>query len=106
MSQFRMRDWPIVLGLLYSAIMNFELTIHHDNIAKHGVSAEEVEDCFLDRARFIKRIGQNIYWLIGCTQAGRLLQIGYRKEADKIAFVFHAMKARPHEQTLYKRRGK
>lgn len=80
-----------------------ELNFHLDNLSKHGVTPEEVEECFSDDLRLIRRIGTN-YWLIGKTEAGRLLQIGYRKEADKTYFVF--MAARSYERRQYKSRGK
>jgi uncharacterized DUF497 family protein len=82
-----------------------ELRFHYENLSKHGVTPEEVEECFSDLRRFPRRIG-DIYWLIAKTDAGRLLQIGYRKEAKKIYFVFHAMSARDYEQRQYKARGK
>jgi|AGTN01.2.fsa_nt_gi hypothetical protein len=62
-----------------------EVKFHIENLSKHGVNPEEVEECFSDELRLIRRIGTN-YWLIGKTEAGRLLQIGYRKEADKTIF--------------------
>jgi hypothetical protein len=48
----------------------------------------------------------DIYWLIGKTEAGRLLQVGYREEENKTYFVFHAMAARDYEHRQYKTRGK
>lgn len=54
------------------------LQFHEENLSKHGVKPEEVEECFSDVRRLVRRIGE-IYWLIGRTEAGRLLQIGYRK---------------------------
>jgi uncharacterized DUF497 family protein len=82
-----------------------ELRFHSENLSKHGVTPEEVEECFSDVRRLIRRIGDS-YWLIGNTEAGRLLQIGYRKEEDKSYFVFHAMSAREYEHRQYKSRGK
>lgn len=81
------------------------LQFHEENLSKHGIEPEEVEECFSDSRRLVRRIGE-IYWLIGRTEAGRLLQIGYRKDADKTYFVFHAMAAREHELKRYKSRGK
>ncbi len=82
-----------------------ELRFHQENLSKHGVTPEEVEECFSDSRRLIRRIG-GIYWLIGKTEAGRLLQVGYRIEKEKSFFVFHAMLAREHEHKRYKLRGK
>ena len=91
------------LGLLYNAMI--ELRFHHKNLSKHGITPDEVEECVSDARRLLKRIG-DIYWLVGKTEAGRLLQIGYRKEENKSYFVFHAMPARDYEQRQYRSRGK
>lgn len=89
--------------MLYNAMIR--LTFHRDNLIKHGVTTEEVEECFSDARRLIRRIGE-IYWLIGKTAAGRLLQIGYRRDKEKAYFVFHAMSARDYERRQYRTRGK
>jgi uncharacterized DUF497 family protein len=89
--------------MLYNAMMG--LRFHYENLSKHGVMPEEVEECFSDARRLIRRIG-DIYWLIGKTEGGRLLQVGYRKEENKMYFVFHAMAARDYEHRQYKSRGK
>jgi hypothetical protein len=86
-------------------IMFYELRFHYDNLAKHNVLPAEVEECFSDPRKSVKaRAG--IYWLIGKTESGRLLQIGYRKQLDRIFFVFHAMNASDSERRRYKTRGK
>ncbi|MBP9090113.1 hypothetical protein KBI23_03730 [bacterium] len=82
-----------------------DLRFHEENLSKHGIKPEEVEECFSDVRRLVRKIGE-IYWLIGKTEAGRLLQVGYRKEVDRTYFVFHAMAAREHELKRYKSRGK
>jgi uncharacterized DUF497 family protein len=82
-----------------------ELRFHFVNLSKHGVTPEEVEQCFSDDQCLVRRI-EDIYWLIGKTEAGRLLQIGYRKEPDKTYFVFHVMSARDYERRQYKSKGK
>jgi hypothetical protein len=78
---------------------------HYENLVKHAVMQDEVRECFSDPRRIVRRIG-GIYWLVGKTEAGRLLQIGYRTEPDKSYFVFHAMAARDYERRQYKFRGK
>lgn len=92
-----------IIAMLYNAIM--EIDFHFENLSKHGVSTEEVEQCFTDALRLVRRIG-GYYWLVGKTESGRLLQVGYRIEADKTYFVFHAMAARDYERRQYKARGK
>lgn len=82
-----------------------DLRFHLDNLSKHGITPDEVEECFSDARRLIRRVG-SIYWLVGRTEAGKLLQVGYRKEADKSYFVFHAMPAKDHERRQYKSKGK
>jgi uncharacterized DUF497 family protein len=82
-----------------------KLHFHFENLAKHGVTPEEAEQCFADPKRLIRRIG-TMYWLVAKTQAGRFLQIGYRKEENKSYFVFHAMSAGEYEQKQYRSRGK
>ncbi len=88
--------------MLYNAMM--DLRFHFDNLSKHGVTPDEVEECFSDPQRLVRKIGA-IYWLIAKTEPGRLLQIGYRKD-DNSYFVFHAMPARDHERRQYKSKGK
>ena len=82
-----------------------ELCFHYENLDKHSVTPEEAEECFSDPRRLVRRIG-DIYWLIAKTEAGRILQIGYRKEKNRSYFVFHAMPAREYERKQYKSRGK
>lgn len=96
----------MLLVILYSARMDFELRFHYTNLAKHNVAPKEVEDCFLDSRRLVRRVGKGIYWLIGRTEAGRLLQIGYRREPGNVAYVFHAMNAQAAEHKQYTKRGK
>lgn len=89
--------------MLYNAIM--KLRFHYENLSKHGVTPEEVEECFHDERRLTRRIG-DIYWLIAKTEAGRRLHFGYRKEKNNSYFVFHSMPARKYEHRLYKSRDK
>jgi uncharacterized DUF497 family protein len=94
----------LLLDMLYTA-RSMDLQFHHENLAKHGVLPEEVEECFDDRRKIAKRLA-DMYWLIGKTQGGRLLQVGYRKLINKTFFVFHAMPATEAERKRYKTRGK
>lgn len=82
-----------------------KIKFHFENLRKHGITIEDVEECLKDNRRLVRRIG-TIYWLIGKTEEGKLLQIGYRKEENKSYFVFHAMTARAFEHKQYKSRGK
>jgi uncharacterized DUF497 family protein len=83
-----------------------KLAFHHDNLAKHGISEEEVEECFIPgKRRYIRRVGRRRYQMIAQTGAGRYLEVIYRDLPDS-RFVFHAMPARPRDISLLKRRGK
>jgi uncharacterized DUF497 family protein len=83
--------------------MNFRF--HHANLDKHKISTDEVEECF-DDSRKIVRASAGAFWLVGKTQAGRLLEIGFVKELVDGAFVFHAMNAKPYQRKQYKTRAK
>ncbi len=89
--------------MLDNAIIN--IRCHYDNLAKHGVVLDEVEECFCDSGKILWA-ASGAYWLIAKTQAGRLLEIGFIKESNDSTFVFHAMNARPYQHKQYKRRGK
>jgi len=82
-----------------------DIRFHRENLAKHNVSPEEVEECFADE-RKILRAASGSYWLIAKTEAGRYLEIGFLREPNESAFVFHAMDAKPYQKKQYKRRGK
>lgn len=83
-----------------------ELAFHHDNLAKHGISEGEVEECFAPGTRrYLRKVGPNRYQMIAQTGAGRYLELIYL-ELPKELFIFHAMEARPHHIRLLKRRGK
>ncbi len=82
-----------------------EIQFHYENLSKHGIMPDEVEECFADDNRMIRRIGA-FYWLVGKTNSGRLLQVGFRKEKDKTYFVSHAMSARDYEKRQYQTKGK
>jgi uncharacterized DUF497 family protein len=82
-----------------------ELYFHSDNLAKHGVTPEEVEACFSDSRRLLRKSG-DCYLLVAKTDGGRLLQIGYRKKGRNTYFVFHAMPAKLFERRHYQSRGK
>lgn len=78
------------------------LTFHNGNLNKHNVSPQE---CFADERRIL-RAALGAYWLVAKTEAGRLLEIGFVREPDDSAFVFHAMNAKPHQRRQYKTRAK
>ena len=81
------------------------LRFHSGNLDKHNVSPEEVEECFNDERRIL-RAGSGAYLIVAKTGAGRFLEIGFVREPDNGAFVFHAMDAKPYQRKQYKTRAK
>lgn len=81
------------------------LRFHYGNLEKHNVSPEEVEECF-DDSRKILRGSAGVHWLIAKTFAGRFLEIGFVKEPEDSAFIFHAMDAKSYQRRQYKTRAK
>ncbi len=82
-----------------------KIRYHYENLAKHGVLPNEVDECFDDK-RKVLRAATGAYWLIAKTQVGRLLEIGFIKEPNDSGFVFHAMDAKYYQRKQYKTRGK
>ena len=83
-----------------------DIQIHHDNIAKHGITEDEVRECFRPGQRKYKRkVGRKVYRLISQTLERRYLELLYTDRGAEI-FVFHAMDARARDIRLFKRRGK
>ncbi len=79
---------------------------HHDNLAKHGVTPEEVLECLQSRRRqYRRRVRKGVYRLLAQTGAGRYLELVFADYPDEI-FVFHAMDARRRDIRLLKRKGK
>ncbi len=52
-----------------------KLAFHRDNLAKHGVSEGEVEECFVPGKRmYVRKVGPDRYQVIAQTAAGRYLE--------------------------------
>jgi hypothetical protein len=82
------------------------ITVHYDNLAKHGVSPKEVRECLQGRGRrYLRKVGPDTYRLVAQISSGRYLELIYKELADE-RFVFHAMDARHRDIRLLKRRGK
>ena len=82
------------------------IRVHYDNLAKHGITKNEIEECFRPGIRKYKRkAGRGVYGVISQTLAGRYLELLYREEPTHW-FVFHARDAKLREIKLLKRRGK
>ncbi len=82
-----------------------DLVFHYENIAKHNVSPDEVEQAFADPRSWSEKSYGGAYIHLGKTAQGRLLEIGYRKLTHTSAFVFHAMDARDNQRKRYKKRS-
>ncbi len=79
---------------------------HDENLAKHGVSRMEVEECLrLCKTKYLQRVRRGANRVIAQTGAGRYLEVVYR-ESPQVRYIFHAMDARPWQIKLFKRRGK
>jgi hypothetical protein len=82
------------------------IRVHYDNLAKHGITPREVEECLRPGNRkYKKKEGRRVYGVISQTLAGRYLELLYVDEPTH-RFVFHARDAKPREIKLFKRRGK
>lgn len=80
---------------------------HADNLAKHGISEDEVNEC-LSRTHLRLRNplgGKKTYLAVGKTLAGRFLEIVF-EDHGHFLWVFHAMTARPRLVKLFKKRRK
>lgn len=62
------------------------ITYHYDNLRKHGITPDEVNECLNDPNRIRLRKGNTVL-VIGKTFSGRLIEIG----ANEKGFVYHAM---------------
>jgi uncharacterized DUF497 family protein len=83
-----------------------KIEIDEDNIAKHGVSEDEVRECLNSREKkYLRKVRRDAYQVIGQTLAGRYLEVVYKIRPDAIQ-VFHAMDARRWQIKLLKRKGK
>ncbi len=83
-----------------------KIEIDEDNIAKHGISEDEVRECLNSRGRkYLRKVRRDAYQVIGQTLAGRYLEVVYKIRPDAVQ-VFHAMDARRWQIKLLKRKGK
>jgi len=78
---------------------------HADNLAKHGVREEEVEECLEgEHMRLRNPSGpRGTYLAVGQTFGGRFLELAFEDRGDHW-WVFHAMPARPRLVHLYRKR--
>jgi hypothetical protein len=83
-----------------------ETRFHYDNLAKHGVTPQEILECLAtQRRQYRHKARRSVYRVIAQTSAGRYLELLYTQEPAE-RFVFHAMDAKPRHIRLLKRRGK
>jgi hypothetical protein len=78
-----------------------QLTYHYDNLRKHGISTDEVDECLCDPNRVHLRKGNSIL-IVGKTYAGRIIETGINENG----FVYHAMDASKFCYNIYKRQNK
>ena len=79
---------------------------HDENLAKHGVSREEVQECLRrGKTRYFRKVRRGVYQVIAQTSAGRYLDVVF-EDSPQGRYIFHAMDAKPWQIKLLKRRGK
>ena len=83
------------------------LRFHWRNLARHGVEAEDIEECFFNRHLLFRNPqgGKDEYKVIGKTNSGQFIEFVYHDRGTHW-FVFHAMPARPADVKLYRRKVK
>jgi hypothetical protein len=82
------------------------IRVHDDNLAKHGISPDEVMECLNTAGRQYKhKARRGVYRVIAQTAAGRYLELLHADRPTE-RFVFHAMDAKLRRVKLLKRRGK
>jgi hypothetical protein len=81
------------------------LRFHWRNLARHGVEAEEIRQCFSNRHLLFRNPqgGKKEYKVIGKTDAGQFVEFVYEDKGE-YWFVFHAMPARLADIKLYRRK--
>jgi uncharacterized DUF497 family protein len=77
--------------------------------AKHRVTIEEVEEVFFDhpRFRFVElgyRTGQDVYSVMGPTDAGRYLIVFFIQKPKSVALILSARDMDSKERKLYERK--
>lgn len=82
------------------------IRFHEENLAKHGISVEEAEQCLAaGRKRLRIRLRKGVYRVVAQTDAGRYVDLIYREFSEE-AFVFHALPANQKQIRLLKRKGR
>jgi uncharacterized DUF497 family protein len=74
--------------------------------SKHGVDIDEVEQVFLNSARYRriekgKRIGEDVYMALGQTNGGRYLSVLFILKTNKDALILSARDMAARERKLY-----
>ena len=77
-----------------------------DHIARHYISADEVEEVAFDDEPWIRKGKNGTRYLLGQTISGRYLFVVYVLKAKGIARVITALDMDHKTKNLYKRRGK
>lgn len=76
---------------------------------KHGVTPDEVEEVFVSEPEFRRggkghRKGEDLYYALGQTQAGRHLFVVFVRKRGNRALVLSAREMSPREKRGYRRR--
>ncbi|MEW5819725.1 MAG: hypothetical protein AB1782_06005 [Cyanobacteriota bacterium] len=78
-----------------------KLSYHYENLEKHGVTPEEVDEILVDPDKIFLRRGKAVL-TVGKTFSGRILEIGINESL----FVYHAMDASKFCYKFYKRKSR
>jgi uncharacterized DUF497 family protein len=78
-------------------------------IEKHGVHPEEVEEVFAGRPKFRrghkgKRLGEDLYYALGRTEAGRYLFVVFIWKKDRRALILSARDMNRAERKWFERK--
>jgi len=79
-----------------------------DNAFKHGVTEDEIWEVFLNRdlpcvvVQYQKSESEKVYNVLGVTEAGRYLVIGFVKETERTYRVIHADDMKDFERKRFK----
>lgn len=70
-------------------------------LLRHGVAAAEAEECFFNRPSV--RRWEEVYLMLGRTEAGRLLFLVFERKAGGIVRIFSAREMTDGERASYRR---
>lgn len=73
-------------------------------LLRHGVTAAEAEECFFNRPSV--RRWEDVYLMLGRTDAGRMLFLVFERKAGGLIRIFSAREMTDGERAAYRRHEK